>query len=123
MFPHDGSKVYFEGRTAELRNVFIEEKGSIMQDLLIEAGWKTDDLKYIFMHHVSEKSFELAAREMQMPINKFYNTFRKFGNMAASSIPFSLACAEEEGHLQPGDKIMLFGLASGISISVQLIIW
>ena len=123
MFPHDGSKVYFEGRTAELRNVFLKEKGTILQDALKTVGWDARDLKYVFMHHVSERSFELAAAEMNLPQERFYNQFKYFGNMAASSIPFSLACADAEGLLSPGDKIMFFGLASGISISVQLIIW
>jgi len=123
MFPHDGSKVYFEGKTAELRDVFLREKGTILKDALDTAGWNASELKFVFMHHVSERSFELAALEMNLPLERFYNKFKFYGNMAASSIPFSIACADAEGLLQAGDKIMLFGLASGISISVQLIIW
>ena len=119
----DGSKVYFEGRTSEMKKVFFEKKGDLINKTISNAGWNIDDLDHIFMHHVSMNTFVEVANDLNIPVEKFYNVFEKFGNLAASSIPFAMSYALQEGKLKKGDKIMLLGLASGISISVQLIIW
>jgi acyl-CoA:acyl-CoA alkyltransferase len=123
MYPHDGSKVYFEGRTAEMRDVFLEKKGDAIDVVLTKMGWTPSDLDFVFMHHVSESTFELAATDLGIAKEKFYNVFSHYGNMAASSIPFAISSAVENKVLKKGDKIMLLGVASGISLSVQLLIW
>ncbi len=123
MFPHDGSKVYFEGRTAEMRNIFLEKKGNLILETLTDAGWTTDDLDFVFMHHVSANTFQDVADDLHIELPKIYSVFENFGNMASASIPFAISDAVEKGLLKRGDKIMLLGLASGISISVQLLIW
>ena len=123
VFPHDPSKVYFEGKTKEMRDIFIEKKGAIVEKCLDKVQWKKEDLKWVFMHQVSESSFDLASKSLDLPRPIFYSIIKNHGNIAAASIPFALAKASESGELQKGDKIALIGLASGISISVQLIIW
>ncbi len=123
MHPHDGSKVYFEGRTAEMRHVFLEKKGDAIDKALQIAGWRANELSLVFMHHVSENTFEIAAADLGIEKEKFYNVFANYGNMAATSIPFALSSAIQNNILKKGDKIMLLGVASGISLSVQLLIW
>jgi acyl-CoA:acyl-CoA alkyltransferase len=123
MYPHDGSKVYFEGRTAEMRDVFLAKKGDAINIALQKMNWQPSDLDFVFMHHVSENTFEIAASDLGIAQEKFYNVFSNYGNMAASSIPFALCNAVENNVLKKGDKIMLLGVASGISLSVQLLIW
>ena len=81
------------------------------------------DIDVVFMHHVSVQTFIDVANDLNISTEKFYSVFEKYGNMAASSIPFAMSNACAEGKLKPGDKIILLGLASGISISVQLLIW
>lgn len=123
MFPHDGSKVYFEGRTAEMRKVFFENKGMLINNTLEDANWCINDIDFVFMHHVSAQTFKDVATDLNIHKEKFYNVFEYYGNMAAASIPFAISDACEKGILKKGHKIMLLGLASGISISVQLLIW
>ncbi len=123
MYPHDGSKVYFEGKTKELRDVFLQEKGRIVETCLANAGWKLSDIDHVFMHHVSQSTFDIVATSLNIPIEKFYSIIENYGNMAAASIPFALSKAVEDGLLKKGDKLLIIGLASGISISIQLMIW
>lgn len=123
MFPRDPSKVYFEGQTRELRDVFLSKGFSIFSDALNEAGWELYEVDHFFMHHVADSTFSMIAEGIGVDPNKFYNVIAMHGNMAAASIPFAMASAVEEGVLKKGDKIMMIGLASGISMSVQLMVW
>jgi acyl-CoA:acyl-CoA alkyltransferase len=123
MHPHDESKTYFEGKTSEMLHVFIENKGRIAEKCLEETGWKLEDIDHFFMHHVSRKTFEIVAGGLGISPDKFYNVIQDHGNIAAASIPYAMSDASKNKVLKKGDKIMLIGLASGISISIHLIIW
>ena len=123
MYPQDGSKNYFEGKTTEMKYVFLKNKGQMAQDCLDETGWTYADVDHFFMHHVSKNTFEVAGAALQIPVSRFYHVMEKQGNMAAASIPFAISHAAEHKKLKKGDKIMIIGLASGISMSVQLLIW
>jgi 3-oxoacyl-[acyl-carrier-protein] synthase-3 len=123
MFPHDGSKTYFEGKTSEMLHVFIENKGQIAEKCLEETGWKLKDIDHFFMHHVSKKTFDVVAFALGISTDRFYNVIQDHGNIAAASIPYAMSVASERKILKKGDKVMLIGLASGISISIQLLIW
>lgn len=123
MHPHDGTKVYFEGKTKELRDIFLVKKDRIVERCLDQAKWQIEDIDHFFMHHVSESTFDLVAKSINIKTHKFYNVINKHGNMASASIPFAMSEAIDNGVLKKGDKIMLIGLAAGISISIQLMIW
>jgi 3-oxoacyl-[acyl-carrier-protein] synthase-3 len=123
MHPHDASKNYFEGKTTELRNVFLQNKGRIAEECLKEIGWQMQDIDHFFMHHVSRNTFEVVAASLGLTTERFFHVIENYGNIAAASIPFAMSKAAEMGKLKKGDKIMVIGLASGISMSIQLMIW
>lgn len=123
MHPHNAEKNYFEGKTTEMRNVFLQNKGLIAEECLKETGWHIQDIKYFFMHHVSKNTFDVVAASLQISSERFYNVMETHGNIAAASIPYAISDASQSGKLERGDKIMIIGLASGISMSVQLLIW
>ncbi|MEP6616264.1 MAG: ketoacyl-ACP synthase III [Ginsengibacter sp.] len=123
MYPHDSSKNYFEGKTTEMRHVFLENKGLIAQECLKETGWSFADIDYFFMHHVSKNTFDVVSGALHIQPERFYNVIENHGNMASASIPYAMSDAVENKKLKKGDKIMIIGLASGISMSVQLLIW
>jgi acyl-CoA:acyl-CoA alkyltransferase len=123
MHPHDATKVYFEGKTKELRSIFLAKKARIVEECLEKVGWNINDIDHFFMHHVSASTFELVAKSFGVDPGKFFNVMEHHGNMAAASIPFAMSKAIECGRLRRGDKMMLIGVASGISISIQLVVW
>jgi len=123
MFPFDSDKNYFEGKTAELANIFIAEGSSFLQSCFLEAGWHLSDIDHVVTHQVSLKTFEIMAATSGFPIHKMIQVCDLFGNTAAASIPLSLYIAQNKGILKHGDKIAIIGMAAGISISIQLMVW
>ncbi|MBK6994975.1 MAG: hypothetical protein IPH31_08605 [Lewinellaceae bacterium] len=49
--------------------------------------------------------------------------FQSYGNTVSASIPLALQQRLQSGKIHKGDKIALLGLAAGVSVSVQLMIW
>jgi acyl-CoA:acyl-CoA alkyltransferase len=123
MYFRSPEKYYFEGKTREMKDVFLEKGISFINDCFAEAGWTKDEVDCVITHQVAGSIPALIAKGIEMPLEKFTNPFHKFGNTAATSIPLALNDAIEENRIRKGDKVMVLGLAAGISISVQFIIW
>ena len=123
MFPFDSAKNYFEGRTSELAQVFMQEGSAFVHACIEEAGWSMPEIDYVFTHQVSSRSIELLALVLGIPSEKVIQIGDRLGNVAAVSIPLSLYIARRDGRLKHGSKIAIIGMAAGISISVQLMVW
>ena len=64
-----------------------------------------------------------SATRAPPPWSPFPTTAAAFGNTAAASIPLAIHQRYLRGELQKGDKVALLGLAAGVSVSVQLLVW
>ncbi len=122
-YPNDHDKNYFDGETAGLKDVFVEIGPASIYETLKKVGWLIEDVKKIIVHQVSTKSFEIIANEAKLPKDKMVIVLPELGNMIAASIPVALDFAHQRGELESGDKIILLGLASGVSIATMALIW
>lgn len=120
-YPRDMEKTYFEGETAGLKELFQKVGKQPIYDGLKSVGWTLEDLKKIIIHQVSSKTFDAFVAEAGLPREKLVIVLPELGNMVSASIPVALESVKAD--LKEGDKLMLLGLAAGISISVMLIIW
>lgn len=123
MHPRDASKNYFEGKTALLKDVILQEAGQFLRESLEASSWESDNIQHLATHQVSMQTFPLIAKAMGIPTEKAIKVFEKYGNTAAASIPLSIYEAWQSGQLQKGDRLAMIGLAAGISASLQLMIW
>lgn len=123
MFPFEMDKNFFKGRTSELSEVMFEEGAAFVAGCFIDAGWNMNNTDHIFTHQVSQRTFEQVATFFKIPEEKFHKVIGEYGNTASASIPLALHKAAQEGKLKKGDTLAIIGLAAGISISVQLMVW
>lgn len=88
---------------------FIEELEAVM-------GTPVRDLDMIIPHQAS-RALPLIMRKLGIPKSKYVNRVSEYGNMIASSVPYMLSLALEEALIKPGDRILLFGTAAGLTIN------
>ncbi len=119
----DLEKYYFEGDSRGLRDVFLGRGADFFSACIAESGWSVNDIDCVVSHQVSSGSTSLIAEKMGVAEHKFVNTFSKYGNTASATIPLALHEAVITGRLKKGSKLLLLGLAAGVSLSVQLIEW
>jgi 3-oxoacyl-(acyl-carrier-protein) synthase III len=119
----DYDKYYFKSDSRGLQRIFEDEGPKFVNECLNEAGWRRDDINCVVSHQISSTTTDQIARYSGIPASRFVNTFGKYGNTAAATIPLALHEAIETGKLAKGDKLMLLGLGAGVSMSVQLVEW
>jgi 3-oxoacyl-(acyl-carrier-protein) synthase III len=119
----DYDKYYFQSDSRALYKIFECEGPKFVDECLTEAGWMREDISCVVCHQISSATTTQISRNMSIEESRFVNTFSKYGNTAAATIPLALNEAISEGKLRKGDKLMLLGLAAGVSLSVQLVEW
>lgn len=123
MHPHEADKHFFVGYTTGLRAVLEDSAEAFYHDGLREAGWKAAEVRHLFSHQVSVTSSRLIARLARLKPAQCEVVFPYFGNTAAASIPLAMYHRYRRNELHKGDKVAVLGLAAGVSLSLQLLIW
>lgn len=119
----DLDKYYFESDSRTLNDVFNKQMPEFVLQSFQEANWKLEDIDCVIAHQVSNSTIPQVAEIFNLPLEKCVNTFGLYGNTAAATIPLAIDYALNEGRLKKGDKLLVLGMAAGISLSVQLIEW
>lgn len=80
------------------------------------ARGKLGDLKQIIPHQASGNGIKLLEMTFGKE-NVVTETFARFGNTLAASIPNALFEAIESGRVKRGDPILLIGTGAGVSVA------
>lgn len=122
-FPRDPERTYFSGKTLHLKEAFLAVAPDLIRSALDTCQWSVSDISHVFTHQVSLDALKTISRVFNLPASQCENTFSKYGNTAAASIPLAMHKAMEQKKLKSGDKVVILGLAAGINISIQCMIW
>jgi 3-oxoacyl-[acyl-carrier-protein] synthase-3 len=123
MHPREPEKNYFEGSTAELKSVISDEGVAFVRQCYEQSGWSPGMVDHVFTHQVSAGTFRVVEQATGVPAERIASVFETCGNTAAASIPLALHQALQAGKLRRGDRVMLFGIGAGFSLSIQLLTW
>ena len=88
-----------------------------------EIGWKNDTVDKMFTHQVSEPQRKIGLKALGVPLDIDHPTLHYLGNTASVAAPISMAIGIDNGSVDEGDKIVLFGVGSGINSIVMGIQW
>jgi 3-oxoacyl-[acyl-carrier-protein] synthase-3 len=86
-------------------------------------GWTNDSVGRMFTHQVSEPQRRICLDAMGVPLTLDYPTLSYLGNTASVAAPISLAIGLDDDAVQEGDKVVLFGVGSGINSIVLGLQW
>lgn len=119
----DPEKYYFEGDATGLHAVIKARATTFMQDALDDLGLTTKDIDWVVPHQIATTVVRAISNYVKIPLERFVDNFPFYGNTAAASIPLALHTAVSDGRIKPGQRVMLLGLAAGVSLSIQIIEW
>ncbi len=94
-----------------------------MQKLLANAGWSLEEIDKSVCHQVGSAHQKLMLESLNVDPANDYGTFSWLGNTGSAALPISLACGCQEGFIETGDRLALFGIGSGINSIMMAIDW
>ena len=135
LFRRGGSRFPFKaGETIE-KPIHVEMKGqevyyfavramiATIEKLLADGEISIADLKWIVPHQANIRIIKTAAKNLGIPMEKFYLNIEEYANTSAASIPIALDELNRANQLGSGDLIMTVGFGGGFTYGGNVIIW
>lgn len=91
----------------------IKMHSALITDTYKELSWKPTDIDYLICHQAGRRLHRRFAEIAEVDIAKAPITYEDLGNLTSASIPVTLDLAGSK----EGDRILILGSGSGLSIS------
>lgn len=100
--------VTFHDHTAlkEIAKHAPEDMAIVVKKALQMAGLSAADIDFVVMHQPSHWATKAWCDVLGVPMDKNYETYEKYGNLAVASVAVNLLEAIELGKIKEGDRVM-----------------
>jgi 3-oxoacyl-[acyl-carrier-protein] synthase-3 len=112
-------QVWLEGRT-----VFKEAVKRMTQAadaVLAKTGYSVRDLALVVPHQANLRIIEAVAKNLGLPIEKFFTNLEEYGNTGSASLPLALSHALQKGAIRNGDLVLLTAFGAGLHWGAVLV--
>ena len=82
-----------------------------------------DDIDWIIPHQANIRMFQFISKKMKIPMDRFYLTLDKYGNVSSASCAISLDCAVRDGSVEKGDYVCIPVFGGGLTWGGAMIKW
>lgn len=101
----------------------IELSEQMAEKIHKEWGKAPDDVDEIVIHQVSEKHTDSVIQAVNLTPDKVNRIYPEYGNVGPAGVPMTLAKSIELGRVGKGDHIGLYGVGSGLNMTVMEVVW
>jgi 3-oxoacyl-[acyl-carrier-protein] synthase III len=85
----------------------------VVEKSLEKAGFTVNDMDFLATHQPVEWAGEVWRESIGMPVEKFHQTFKKYGNIATCSAAVNLLESIELGLIKADDKVIFASSGAG----------
>lgn len=94
-----------------------------LQHFLATTEWRPEDIDKTFCHQVGIAHHKLMFDALNLDPRIDFTTFPWLGNTGSVALPITMALGQEQGHLEKGNRVGLFGIGSGINCVMLAVDW
>ncbi len=111
----DEHRQYLRMDGPEVFKFAVRTLASSLKRTIYNAGLTPDDIDLFIPHQANARIIEAAARQMRVPLDKFYINLDRYGNTSAASVPLAMVEAFEDGRLKEGDVVAMCAFGAGLT--------
>lgn len=134
LLPAGGSREPFSAEVLKNRRQYLRMRGNdvykfatrifgtAIQEALANTGngMKPADLELIIPHQANIRIIEVAARKLELPMDRFVVNIDKYGNTSAATVPLAMADAREDGRLKKGTLFAIVAFGGGLTYAASI---
>ena len=134
LLPGGGSKttpISHESVDKDLHSLkMIEASASVrvavkhFADSCLEAvevnGYSIKDVDWVIPHQANLRMIQALAKRLDLPMEKFFMTIEKYGNISSASVAIALDEAVRTGAIQKGHLVLLTAFGGGLTWAAML---
>lgn len=85
---------------------------------LAESGWTLEDVDRVVTHQVGVQHRRLVLATLGLDPDRDFPTVETCGNVGSVSLPLTFTRAREAGFLEPGMRLAMLGIGSGLQAQI-----
>ncbi|MCU1536203.1 MAG: 3-oxoacyl-ACP synthase [Humibacillus sp.] len=121
--PRDPDKGYFVMDGARLRRAFDSIDVEELHRALKADGLGVDDFAAVAVHQVAMPYLDAFADRVGLRRELVVESLPDHGNCASATLPLQWQLIERQQLAEPGELVLLVGLAGGISVGTMAVRW
>ena len=82
-----------------------------------------EDIRWFIPHQANIRMFQSMAKSLELPMERFYVTLDRYGNISSASCAIALDEAVRDGSIKEGDLVCLPVFGGGLTWGSALIHW
>jgi 3-oxoacyl-[acyl-carrier-protein] synthase-3 len=92
-------------------------------DLVGQVGWQPESIHRSICHQVGGAHRKRMLESLGLDLQRDFATYPWLGNTGSVALPTALALAAEQRFLQPGERVAMLGIGSGINCLMVAMEW
>ena len=101
----------------------VEKLVSNIRAVLTRARLALEDIDLFICHQANKRIIASAARQLGIPLERFFMNLAQFGNTSAASVPLALDGAVRESRLHSGANLVMAGFGGGLTVGAIYLKW
>lgn len=114
---------FYKMRGNELFKVAVRSMADVSREVLVEAGYKADDVRLFIPHQANQRITDAVSDKLKVDSSVVYSNIAMHGNTSSASIPIALDECVEQGRVKEGDLVLLASFGGGATWGGVLIKW
>ncbi len=87
------------------------------------ASVRLEDIDLFVYHQANGRILSAVGERLALPVERVVDCIGEYGNTSAATLPLALAFSEDEGRLNPGDRVLLGAFGAGFTWGATVIEW
>jgi 3-oxoacyl-[acyl-carrier-protein] synthase III len=114
---------YAKMKGSEVFKVAVRMFAECTERILTRNGFTSDDVTLFIPHQANLRIIEAAVKRVNLPMERVYVNFDRYGNTGAASVYVALEEAVSAGRLKKGDLILMAAFGGGFAWGAVLMRW
>ncbi len=94
-----------------------------IRESVCHNGFDVDAVDWFIPHQANLRMFQILSRSLKVPLERFYLTIGKYGNISSASCAIALDEAVRDGSIKPDNLVCLPVFGGGLTWGSALIRW
>ncbi len=107
----------------EVYRFAVRRVPEVIEKALFRANLTTDDVDWVLLHQANQRILDAVGDRLNVPAEKILSNLAKYGNTSAASIPLVLDEEVRQGHIQPGETLVVSGFGAGLTWGAAVFQW
>lgn len=119
----EGLSEVMQTDSEQLMRAGVAAGATNFEKLLGESGWTRDEIDRTFCHQVGGAHRKMMLGDLGLPVDRDFATLDWLGNTGSAALPSAFALGIEQGAVNPGDRVALLGIGSGVNCLMMAVEW